>query len=381
MRVLHLTDHYLPVLGGIENHVAALADRQARRGDDVTVLTSSPSTADGQHSDDAGPVSVRRARSAVHGLSAALGSVLGSELGFELGSFDVVHAHLSVIAPFSAPMAALVARRGLPTVVTVHSLWNGMGPIPAAAAGLAGLRSAPVLWTAVSRVAADQLGARLPRHTPVDVLPNAVSVPPRDRTPPVRADQTVRLVSTMRIARRKRPLQLVQMLSGLRASVDVPVELTIVGDGPMRPRLEQRLVREGLRGAVEVTGRVDPAAVPEILAQADVYVAPAVLESFGLAALEARGVGLPVVGHAASGMTEFVRDGREGFLCDSDAEMGRRLRDLVVDADLRRRISEHNRTVPSAMTWANTLDRHDEVYARARSRSRAAPSLRAVGSR
>ena len=35
--------------------------------------------------------------------------------------------------------------------------------------------------------------------------------------------------------------------------------------------------------------------------RADVYVAPAVLESFGLAALEARCVGLPVVGVSAAG--------------------------------------------------------------------------------
>jgi glycogen(starch) synthase len=68
MRILHLTDHYLPALGGIETHVAALASRQAARGDDVTVLTSTAATADGRRSDDAGPVAVRRVRSVSEGL-------------------------------------------------------------------------------------------------------------------------------------------------------------------------------------------------------------------------------------------------------------------------------------------------------------------------
>ena len=64
MRILHLTDHYPPVLGGIEAHVAALAARQAARGDEVTVLTSTPAAADGRVAHDEGPVRVRRARSA-----------------------------------------------------------------------------------------------------------------------------------------------------------------------------------------------------------------------------------------------------------------------------------------------------------------------------
>ncbi|MGI9155016.1 MAG: glycosyltransferase family 4 protein [Marmoricola sp.] len=354
MRILHLTDHYPPVLGGIETHVATLAGHQAERGDEVTVLTSTPQDADGRHRDDAGPVTVRRA-----------GSVVGGQ-AFDMGAFDVVHAHLSVMATFSSPLAGRAARRGIPTMVTVHSLWNGMGPIPATAASIAGLRGAPVMWTAVSRTAADQLQRRLPRGTRVRVLPNAVDVAARLRTPSPHRDRPVRLVSTMRVARRKRPMQLLRMFDTLSRSVDVATELTIVGDGPLRPRLERHLRRNGLDDAVTITGRVDPEAVVEILAGSDLYVAPAVLESFGLAALEARCVGLPVVGHAASGMTEFVQHGVEGMLCGSDTEMVQRLRELVDDAGLRQDISEHNRTVASPLTWARALDQHDAAYAVAR---------------
>jgi glycosyltransferase involved in cell wall biosynthesis len=102
-----------------------------------------------------------------------------------------------------------------------------------------------------------------------------------------------------------------------------------------------------------------------------------VLESFGLAALEARCVGLPVVGRSHSGVTEFVRDGVEGLLADSDAEMADRLRVLVDDAALRGQISEHNRTVASPMTWDNAMGLHDRAYvaAGARAWSRGAAAL------
>ncbi|HEX5562106.1 MAG TPA: glycosyltransferase family 4 protein [Nocardioidaceae bacterium] len=368
MRILHLTDHYPPVLGGIETHVSTLAARQAGRGDDVCVLTTSPASADGRVCDDAGPVRVRRARSLLEGARV------------DVASFDVVHAHVSVVAPFTAPVAALAARRGAPTVVTVHSLWNGMGPLPEAAAAIGGLRGAPVAWTAVSEVAASQVRLRLPRHTPVRVLPNAVTVAPRPRTPRRDGDRPVHLVSTMRVARRKRPVQLVRMVDALAREVDVPVRLTIIGDGPLRPRVERLVVRRGLGEAVAVTGRVAPDAVLSMLADADLYVAPAVLESFGLAALEARCAGLPVVGHAGSGLVDFVDEGVEGVLCEDDADMVRRLRDLVTDDDLRTRIAEHNRTVPSPLTWAHALREHDLTYEAARraARARLEPALRPV---
>jgi glycosyltransferase involved in cell wall biosynthesis len=352
MRILHLTDHYPPALGGIEAHVEALARRQAARGDEVSVLTSSSADADGWRAEDPGPVTVRRVRSAAEGRAV------------DLSGYDIVHAHHSVLAPFTAPLAAGAARRGAATLVTVHSLWTGLGPVPAVAAALAGLRSAPVLWSAVSRLAADQVAACLPRTTEVVVLPNAVDVGPRRHTPAPDDDGAVHLVSTMRIARRKRPIPLLAMTASLARQVDVPVTLTVIGDGPLRRRLERAVSPAGLGGRVRLTGRVSPGEVAALLTEADLYVAPAVLESFGLAALEARSVGLPVVGRSDSGMTDFVRSGVEGLLASTDQGVVACLRQLVLDGSLRRRISEHNRNVPPAMTWSNTLRAHDAAYAR-----------------
>jgi glycosyltransferase involved in cell wall biosynthesis len=182
----------------------------------------------------------------------------------------------------------------------------------------------------------------------------------------------------MRIARRKRPLPLLAMTASLARQVDVPVTLTLVGDGPLRPRLERAVLLVGLAGRVRLTGRVTPDRVAALLAEADLYVAPAVLESFGLAALEARSVGLPVVGRSDSGMTDFVRSGVEGLLAPTDQGMVGCLRELVVDGSLRRSISEHNRSVPPAMTWDSTLRAHDVAYARLLGHaSPAPPPLRA----
>ena len=61
----------------------------------------------------------------------------------DLAGFDVVHAHMSVVEPFTTPVVGLAARQGLPVVVTVHSLWSGLGPVrdpPSAWPGSGGRR-------------------------------------------------------------------------------------------------------------------------------------------------------------------------------------------------------------------------------------------------
>ncbi len=366
MRILHLANSYAPRLGGIEVHVAELARRQAAAGHEVTVRTLTPSAADGRAALDDGPVRVDRVSS------------LGGTLS-DVTSFDVVHGHVSALSTFAAPLSASAARRGVPTLVTVHSLWNGLGPLPRLAAEAAMLRRAPVVWSAVSRFAAEQVAQRLPGDRRVLVLPNAVDVAPRQSTP--RPRTPVRLVSTMRFSYRKRPLRLAAMFARLRRATDVPVELTVVGDGHLRPALERRLRRLGVDDAVTVTGRLDPRDVLDRLAAADLYVAPAFLESFGLAALEARSVGLPVVGRTSTGLPDFVEHRRNGLLCDSDGAMVAAMVELVEDTALRQRISERNRTAPAGLGWVRSLERHHAAYALAveeAARRGTRPALRAV---
>ncbi len=89
------------------------------------------------------------------------------------------------------------------------------------------------------------------------------------------------------------------------------------------------------------------------------------MESFGIAAIEARTAGLPVVARADSGIREFVHDGVEGLLASDDAEMVDAIVRLVTDPALRQRIRTHNRTVAPMQDWDFVQSRAVEEYARA----------------
>lgn len=344
-RVAHVTDVFLPRLGGIETHVDDLARHQRATGVQADVLT--PPT------DEAGTLDPPW----VHRVPAAQARRM-------VERYDVVHVHVSIFSPYGVGVARAASRAGVPVLVTVHSMWSGAGGILRLAA-LAGLHRWPVAWSAVSRAAAESFG-RAFGGMPVAVLPNAVDVASWRcpvPAPPEGEEGPTTIVSVMRLTSRKRPVQLVRMFERVCVLTGRDdLRLSIVGDGPLRGRVERYLRRRGLGERVRITGRVSRAQVRDELAAASAYVAPAQKESFGIAALEARCAGLPVIAHRCSGVGEFVRDRVDGFLVASDAEMVGALAELVLDRDLRGRLASHNRDVAPELDWAHALDRTIALY-------------------
>jgi phosphatidyl-myo-inositol dimannoside synthase len=103
------------------------------------------------------------------------------------------------------------------------------------------------------------------------------------------------------------------------------LELIIVGDGPLRRRLERRIRDLELSDCTRLLGALPRAAVISQLQQADVFALPMRTrlaglnpEGLGLAALEAAASGLPVIVGDSGGAPETVRDGETGFVVPSD---------------------------------------------------------------
>jgi N-acetyl-alpha-D-glucosaminyl L-malate synthase BshA len=92
----------------------------------------------------------------------------------------------------------------------------------------------------------------------------------------------------------------------------VPSKLILVGDGPERYSIEKLCREYGICDRVIFIGKVrDTAHVLEI---ADIFLLPSETESFGLAALEAMAVGVPVISSNAGGIPEVNEHGVTGYL-------------------------------------------------------------------
>ena len=89
-------------------------------------------------------------------------------------------------------------------------------------------------------------------------------------------------------------------------------KLVMVGDGPDRSAAEWLAVRRGVEKDVLFLGKQDR--IYEALAQADLFLLPSELESFGLAALEAMACEVPVIATNVGGVPEVVTHGEDGYL-------------------------------------------------------------------
>lgn len=144
---------------------------------------------------------------------------------------------------------------------------------------------------------------------------NAVTVPlgvdleqfhPRRHSASVREQWAqsgqVLLVHCGRLSVEKHPWQSIAALAALRDN-GVDARLVVVGDGPLRARLQ----RQATRLPVEFTGFISSRdAVATMLASADVTVAPGPHETFGLAALESLACGTPAVVSRTSALSEIL---------------------------------------------------------------------------
>lgn len=365
--IVHVTDCFHPRLGGIEAQVGDLARAQQQYGETVHIITATPTNDDASEVDHGYPV---------HRVVARLPWELPvhPRAGVHLGRLfqelrpDVVHIHLGSVSPFAWSAVVQALRCDLPTVVTVHSMWG------AASRGMYRGLDRLIDWsrgplvTAVSTASADLIMKTAPAVSVV-VVPNGIT-PQAWRQPRCRdrAQDDVLIVAVGRLSARKQPVVLLKALHAARKRINarLKVRVTVAGDGPALPLMRSFISSHAMAEWVHLTGRLDRDGVRSLLGTADIFVNPAVRESFGIATLEARTVGVPVIARTNNGVSDFVQNGEEGLLCASSDELVEAIVHLVEDKETRQRMRDHNRTTdPVGCTWPAVVADFARCYRRA----------------
>ena len=120
--------------------------------------------------------------------------------------------------------------------------------------------------------------------------------------------------------------------------------LYIVGKGDLEEQLKQQAKELGEK--VVFVGPKTHDELPEIYASADVFVAPSVTarngdkEGFGLVIIEAMASGVPVVASNSGGISDIIKPGVNGLLCEEKAvnELSDAINKVLTDRDLAERL-------------------------------------------
>lgn len=315
MKILFYSPAFLPNVGGLELNVANLAAHTTAMGHEVVVVTTTP----GRGPDDF-PFRVVRQPSPL-------------ELLRWIRWCDVLHqANVSLRGLW--PL--LLVRR--PWVVSHHSWYcRTEGHVAWQDRLKRYLLRYAAASISVSQAIADDL------TTPSAVIPN----PYRDdlfRLLPGVA-RTEELVFLGRLVSDKGVDVLLDALA-LLAQEGLRPRLTVVGEGPERPRLEAQAARLGIAGQVDFLGMRTNEELVEILNRHRILVVPSrYREPFGIVALEGIACGCLVVGSAGGGLKDAIGPCGETFengdAADLARVLGKRLRNPEMDEECLRHRERH----------------------------------------
>ena len=236
----------------------------------------------------------------------------------ETESLDLLHVHYAIPHSVSAFLArSMAAPRRLPFITTLHGtditlVGNDRSFLPITKFSIE--QSDGV--TAISHYLKQRTLEDFDIKHPIEVIPNFVNCDLylRKDDPALRAewapDGEPILMHLSNFRPVKRLTDVVEIFALVREKIRA--KLVLIGDGPERSAAEYIVRKKKLVRDVHFLGKQDR--VYQHLAQADVFLLPSDLESFGLAALEAMACEVPVVASNVGGVPEVIEHGVDGYL-------------------------------------------------------------------
>jgi glycosyltransferase involved in cell wall biosynthesis len=261
---------------------------------------------------------------------------------------DVVHSHL-----WAAEVALIPFEDAPRFVVHMHDNMPQLKPFPSTGKldrraftdaferrlVLQSWKKKEIHLLCISHDALDYARSTLPNHPDIQIFyrPNAINLTRFKRPKGLKTvhNKIFTLVNVGSFVPKKNQSFLLDVLEILIGQYHVETRLVLLGDGPLRSMLREKVTQKRLESYVEMPGNVSN--VAEYFHEADVYVHSAWYEPFGLVLLEAMAAGLPVVALDGRGNRDIIQDGINGFLLEENdpGHFARTLLQLRDDAELR----------------------------------------------
>tara|TARA_B100000795_G_scaffold194471_1_gene148716 strand:- start:31486 stop:32622 length:1137 start_codon:yes stop_codon:yes gene_type:complete len=146
---------------------------------------------------------------------------------------------------------------------------------------------------------------------------------------------------------------------------EIPSKLLIVGEGPDKVSAEALAVSLGIADKVVFFGNSNE--VDKILCFSDLFLLPSEKESFGLAALEAMAIGVPIISSNTGGLPEVNIDGESGYLSNvgNITEMAANAIKILKDDDTLHTFKTNAKKSSKRFDTKRVVPQYEALYARA----------------
>lgn len=375
MRVLEVSEHYFPHVGGVSEHVYCLSRELIRKGHEVEVLTS---RIPGKVPEDVPSVRIGRGMSLPINKSFSritLGVGIWSRINHLLRRkrYDVIHVHGS-LAPM-LPMAVLhYSRNDKPRTIVVGTFHAGHDP-----SSLYRVFKQPLHrqffryydgLIAVSPVAEETMSCFFPGD--YRIIPNGVDTdvfsPGRsalaDELPP----SSLKLLFMGRFEPKKGLRHLLGAMPIIKRLIP-DVKLVVVGGGPMKPYYNRFIVPQ-VADSICFAGEVTGVGRADYYRWCDLSIVPSIgAESFGITLLEAMGCAKPVVATYIPAF-RYVMSEKEGiFVKPRDhADLARGILELARRRKDWKRVGKAGRRKALGYSWKRIAGMVEDYYQEVRIR-------------
>lgn len=375
MKVLITSDWYTPAVNGVVTSVLNLKKGLEARGHEVRVLTLSNTAKSVQEGDvyRLGSISAAKVYP-----GARLRTAMGHRFVRELLDWhpDVVHSQCEFSTFFLAEKFSRYL--GIPLVHTYHTVYEdythyfcpsrrvGRKAVAMFSDWVSEQVSCMIVPTGKVRALLLNYGV----ECPVRVIPTGVALerfsaidPPGEREA-LRASlgaspETLAVVSVCRLAKEKNVGELIE---GFAAWGEKNAMLFLVGDGPDRAALEERVRELGLTERVCFVGMVDPKEVARYYRAGDLFVCASTSETQGLTYFEALAAGVPVLCRRDPCVEGVVENGKNGWQYETDEEFIAYLREFAADPAERKKMSLAARESAHRFSVAAFAEAVERVY-------------------
>ncbi len=230
-----------------------------------------------------------------------------------------------------------------------------------------------LIWRQAGAVIANSgglrtLAQRFERRVPIQIIPNGVD--PDYFAPPDRSWEPPRMLFVGRVVYQKGLDLLLHALAALRG---LPWELTVVGDGPQRPVLEQLAASLDIAARVRFRGWLKGDDLLQEYHRANLFPYPSRHEGMPNAVLEAMGSGLPVIASRIAGNEELIVHQETGLLIEPENQYALELAlaDLLRDPHRRQQMgAAARRRAIECYPWNKMAQQYVRVLQRIRGEGR-----------